>query len=62
MGVIFNPNCIWYGKKFGRCYHPKRKGWFGRKLCILPNKKCDLQEEYLELTKPSPMPPRKINA
>ncbi len=61
---MFNPNCKYYeirhGKMFGNCDHPKMKGWFFKKLCILPNKECKLWKEYPRPTKPSPKPPEKI--
>ena len=44
MGVIFNPNCKHYDE--GKCDYPTRKGWLVRKLCMLPDKECQLQEEY----------------
>lgn len=58
---MFNPNCRYYerryGKMFGSCSHPKMRGWFGRKLCVLPDKECKLQEEYPRPKyKPRPLP------
>jgi len=54
MGVIFNPNCKYYDRGF--CNHLKMKGWFGRKLCVLPDKECSLQEKYPRPTyRPKPM-------
>lgn len=64
MEVIFNPNCIYYSRGFGKCNHPKMRRRFGafrlKKLCILPDNECKLQKECLKLNKPTPSPPEKI--
>lgn len=58
MGVIFNPNCKYHS--WGLCSHPKMRGWFGKKLCMLPDKECKLQEEYPRPKyKPKPLPCKK---